>query len=216
MNLMPQFPLQLVVYPGEKLNLHIFEPRYRQLINEVSESGTTFGIPAFIDNRVMPIGTEVELVSIEKVFSNGEMDVKTRGTGIFKIKEFFDKAPDKLYAAAAFERMNTDTETDIILGNKVLRQVEKLYDLLGIKKNVPADVSELRSYDIAHHIGCNVQQEYEILAITDEYGRLEFILEHLDKLVPIVEETEMLRKKAQMNGHFKNILPPDFTLRSKE
>ena len=213
MNLMPQFPLQLVVYPGEKLNLHIFEPRYRQLINEASDNGTTFGIPAFIDKRVMPIGTEVELVSIEKVFTNGEMDVKTRGTGIFRIKDFFDKAPQKLYAAAEFERMQTDSETDIILGNKVIEQVEKLYKLLNIDKNVPADVSELKSYDIAHHIGCNIRQEYDILAIPDEYGRLEFILEHLNTLIPIVEETELLRKKAQMNGHFKNVLPPDFRVK---
>ena len=63
---LPLFPLKLVVYPGEQLNLHIFEPRYKQLIREAEHNGTTFGIPAFIEENVMDIGTEIKLLSIEK------------------------------------------------------------------------------------------------------------------------------------------------------
>ncbi|MEO1628994.1 MAG: LON peptidase substrate-binding domain-containing protein, partial [Bacteroidota bacterium] len=46
----PLFPLKLVVYPGEQLNLHIFEPRYKQLIRECEQNKVTFGIPAFIND----------------------------------------------------------------------------------------------------------------------------------------------------------------------
>jgi ATP-dependent Lon protease len=210
MKLMPQFPLQLVVYPGESLNLHIFEPRYRQLINECHKEGMTFGIPSFIDNRVMGIGTEVELISIEKTFDSGEMDVKTQGIGIYKIAKFHDKVLGKSYAGAEVERLEIDDSTDIATANEVLDYLEELYKILDIKRQIPKDVSELNTYDLAHHIGCNIEQEYEILTIPDGYGRLKFIYNHLQNLLPIVQETEMLRKKAQMNGHFKNILPPDF------
>ena len=182
----------------------------RQLIKECDAEGMTFGIPAFIDNRVMGIGTEVELVSIEKTFDSGEMDIKTKGIGVYKIEEFYDKAPGKLYAGADIKRLEIDGSTDISMANDVLDYLEELYQILEIKKEIPKDVSELNTYDLAHHIGCNIEQEYEILTIPDEYGRLKFIYQHLQNLLPIVQETEMLRKKAQMNGHFKNILPPEF------
>ena len=211
MDLLPQFPLQLVLYPGEELNLHIFEPRYRQLILEAEENGSTFGIPAFIDNRVMGIGTEAELLGIEETYAGGEMDVRTRGVGLYTIEEFFDPAPDRLYAAARVKSVETEDETDIVLGARVLELTEQLYRLLKVDHPVPADVSELYTYDIAHHVGLNLQQEYELLSIADEYGRLEFILEHLEHVLPVVEKTEQLKKKALMNGHFKNILPPDFS-----
>lgn len=207
---MPQFPLQLVVYPGEALNLHIFEPRYRQLINEVHASGETFGIPAFIDKEIMEIGTEVRLLSIEKTFESGEMDVKTVGVGIYQINEFYDKAPDKLYAGAETEKIEIEFETDVVLATKVREGIRKLYQILEINRTLPEELSDFQTYDLAHHIGCNLEQEYDILTIPDEYGRLEYVMEHLEKLLPIVEEAENLRRKVQMNGHFKNLLPPEF------
>ena len=81
--MLPQFPLKIVVFPGEQLNLHIFEPRYKQLINECEAEDRTFGIPAFIEKRVMEIGTEVRLEKIVKRHLNGEMDIRTRGVGLF-------------------------------------------------------------------------------------------------------------------------------------
>ena len=59
---LPLFPLKLVAFPGEELNLHIFEPRYKQLIRECEQNGTTFGIPTFLDNKVLDFGTEIELI----------------------------------------------------------------------------------------------------------------------------------------------------------
>ena len=71
---LPLFPLKLVAFPGERLNLHIFEPRYKQLIRECSENQITFGIPAFIDNKIVNIGTEIKLEKIENTYENGELD----------------------------------------------------------------------------------------------------------------------------------------------
>ena len=61
MNFLPLFPLNLIVFPHEDLNLHIFEPRYRQLINECLDEKKTFGIPAFVNNKLLGYGTEVEV-----------------------------------------------------------------------------------------------------------------------------------------------------------
>lgn len=206
---LPLFPLQLVVYPGEKLNLHVFEPRYKQLIQECQKQGTTFGIPAFIGNEIMPIGTEIELLEVEKVFANGEMDIKTRGIGIFEIDKLMKKMPDKLYSGAEISRLEIDFTTDIILAQKVLENMTALYQVMDINKEIPHSPDFLKIYEIAHTIGCNTRQEYEILTRLEETERLQYVLNHLETLIPIVKEMEMLRKKVQMNGHFKNILPPD-------
>ncbi|MEL7122164.1 MAG: LON peptidase substrate-binding domain-containing protein [Bacteroidota bacterium] len=206
--LLPLFPLQLVVFPDEKLNLHIFEPRYKQLINECESDNITFGIPAYIDDEVMKVGTEMELVSIEKKYPNGEMDVRTRGVGIFRMDEYMQVTPGKLYAGAHVEDIENDMAGDFLLSERVLEKVGTLFDLLNINKDVPENDDNFKIYDIAHHIGLNLSQEYNLLRIYQEKLRLRFVYDHLEKLIPIVSEMENLRKRVQMNGHFKNIKPP--------
>ena len=97
---LPVFPLELVVYPGEKLNLHIFEPRYRQLINECREKNTAFGIPAVINKKPADFGTIVQLKEVAKEYEDGRMDIKTEGQSVFKVLEYVKEIPDKLYSGA--------------------------------------------------------------------------------------------------------------------
>jgi hypothetical protein len=205
---LPLFPLQIVVFPGERLNLHIFEPRYKQLIRECETNGITFGIPAFINDQVMDYGTEIELLSIEKKYDSGELDIMTRGIGKFKILEFYRTAPGKLYSGADIVRVKDKGDGNIDLNEQILIQVRKLFDLLNIQKPLPGDPSFLYTYNIAHQVGFSVEQEYQFLCLPEEEERQQFMLAHLAKLLPVVEEMEEIRKKAQMNGHFRNIIPP--------
>lgn len=206
--LLPLFPLQLVVFPSENLNLHIFEPRYKQLVKECEEEGITFGIPAYIDGKVMTVGTEIKLLSVEKRYSNGEMDIKTQGVGLFSIKKFHRTAPQKLYSAGDVSKLPHDTKGDVVANTQILELVEELFSLMNIKKSVPSDPAAFVTYDLAHHVGFSLEQEYQFLCVTDERSRQEFMRMHLEKLIPIVKEMENLRKRAEMNGHFKNIIPP--------
>ena len=91
------FPLQSVVFPGENLPLHIYEDRYRQLIDDCEATGFTFGIPAYIDNR-MEFGTEVELTAIVKEYPSGAKDVICKGLRVFRIQRFFQMDFDRVYA----------------------------------------------------------------------------------------------------------------------
>ena len=97
---LPIFPLDIVVYPGQHLNLHIYEPRYKQLINECKTEGKTFGIPSVFKETLNEYGTEMELLEISEVYDNGEMDIKTNGLKIFRIMEVLREVPEKLYSAA--------------------------------------------------------------------------------------------------------------------
>ena len=77
-NFIPIFPLSIVVYPGENLNLHIFEPRYKQLINECHTEGKSFGIPTVINNKLNDIGTLVKITEIVNTHETGEMDIQRK------------------------------------------------------------------------------------------------------------------------------------------
>lgn len=202
------FPLKLVAFPGEALNLHIFEPRYKQLINECNANGTTFGIPAFIEDKVQEIGTEIELIAIDKVYPKGEMDIRTRGIGLFKILEFHQQVENRLYTGAEILRMPFDTEGDFVINERIIENLGELYRIMNITKPLPEHSADFNTYKIAHLVGFSIEQEYEFLCMTEEVRRQDYMLTHLERLLPTAREMEELRKKVQMNGHFKNILPP--------
>ncbi len=206
---LPLFPLQLVVFPGEPLNLHIFEPRYRQLIAECEQEGKTFGIPAVLNGKLQEIGTEVKLLSVEKRYADGKLDVKTQGIGIFKIEEFFTKAPDKLYGGAEILSLEFTTGGDIVLSARIIEKLKKLYGLLKVNKAIPEDPAEFSTFDFAHHVGFSVDQEYEFLSIPTEMDRQTYMEAHLDQFIPMVADMEALRERVRMNGHFKNVIPPN-------
>ena len=205
---LPLFPLKMVVFPGEEINLHVFEPRYKQLIRECEENGVTFGIPAFINDKIMELGTELKLLSIEKRYENGELDIKTAAIGLFRIDEYYTIAPQKLYAGADIIRLQEEDEREPTLNNKILVELKELFRILGIDKKLPETAEAFVTRDIAHHVGFSIEQEYEFLCLTSELKRQHYIFDHLDRLIPIVREMERLRLKAQLNGHFKNAIPP--------
>lgn len=177
-------------------------------MREAEENKITFGIPAFINNQLMNIGTEMRLLRIEKKYPDGKLDVRTQGVGLFRIAQFYAEAPGKLYAGADIERITQSGIGDVELNARILDQLAELFQTLQINKPLPGGASEFRMYDVAHHLGMNIEQEYHLLTLTSERERQEFAAAHLEHLLPIAKEMEKLRVKAQMNGHFKHIIPP--------
>src|SRR6202000_1122870 len=99
-NFIPVFPLGIVVYPGETVNLHIFEPKYRQLINECYTEAKPFGIPTVIDNKLNEMGTLVKITELVKVYASGERDIRTRDRGVCRVLKMIKSVPDKLFSGA--------------------------------------------------------------------------------------------------------------------
>ncbi|NML64138.1 peptidase [Hymenobacter sp. RP-2-7] len=210
MRQLPLFPLGLVAFPGEKLNLHIFEPRYRQLVRDCLSEGLTFGIPPYLDNTVQPLATEMRLLSVERVHPGGEMDIRTEGVRVVRIEQFMRQAPGKLYAAGQVEEVGQDEETDPVLSNVIAAQVRRLYEALGLHKLLLELKTDFRIFDVAHHIGLSTEQEFQLLGTTAEHERQELVREHLERLLPAVLEAERLKERVKQNGHFKNLKPPTF------
>ena len=204
-NFIPIFPLGIVVYPGEQLNLHIFEPRYKQLVAESFENKKTFGIPAVVDDKINEMGTLVHVKEISHIYEDGKMDIKTEGLQVFRMLEIINELPDKLYSGAIVNYPDNNEKGSRVLMQGIIRGVKELHKLLDIKKQFPKPENELWSYDVAHHAGMSLQEEYELLELLHESQRQEYLKRHLTKVLPVLAEMEMLKEKVKLNGHFKNL-----------
>jgi len=194
-----------VVYPGEDLNLHIFEPRYKQLINECYKEEKHFGIPSVIDSHIQDYGTLVQITEITTVHENGEMDIKTKGDKVFRVLEIIKEVPEKLYSGAIVNYPPNHQHGSTEVMRRVVNSIKELYKLLKVKKDFKKPDTELTSYDLAHHVGMSLQEEYELLGLMHERQRQEYLKRHLTKVIPLVAEMESLKKKVKLNGHFKNL-----------
>lgn len=204
-NFIPIFPLQVVVFPGEHLNLHIFEPRYKQLIAECFEQEKPFGIPAVIGNELKDYGALIYINEITTTYTNGEMDIKTKGDKVFRILEVIKTIPDKLYSGAIVNYPYNELSGDQQVMKMLVAKMRALHASLQVKKDFHKEDDELTSYDIAHHSGLSLQQEYEFLQLTMERQRQEYLKRHFEATLPAFEEMKQLKEKIQMNGHFKNL-----------
>ena len=204
-NFIPIFPLNIVVYPGENLNLHIFEPWYKQLIDECKETKKPFGIPVVIDNKVQEFGTLLEVVEVSKQYESGEMDIKTKGIKVFRMLEQIKEIPEKLYSGAIVSYPENYDNGSSGLMQKVMSNLRDLHLLLKVEKTFSKPDAELKSFEIAHHIGLSLEEEYEVLLLQDELHRQEYLKRHLLKAIPMAQGMEQLKEKIKLNGHFKNL-----------
>jgi Lon protease-like protein len=212
-NFIPIFPLAIVIYPQEKLHLHIFEPRYKQLIKDCSESKKQFGIPTVLNNRLQDMGTLVEVVEIVQEYENGEMDINTQGIKVFRTLEVIKKVPEKLYNGAIVNYpQNSVDDGNPRLMQTIIKGVKEVHRLLNISKDFNKPDNELLSYDVAHHAGLSVDEEYEMLGLLRELQRQEYLKRHLQKVLPMLMEMEQLKEKVKLNGHFRNLSPLDLNI----
>ena len=107
---MAMFPLGVFLLPGEEIPLRIFEPRYKQLINECEENGNTFGIPYIIGDEIKTYGSEVELLNVVAKNNKGEMVILIKGVKNFHLLDFTESLPGKLYGGGIIEYVD-DTYT---------------------------------------------------------------------------------------------------------
>ena len=204
-NFIPIFPLSIVVYPHEHLNLHIFEPKYKQLINDCMDQKKPFGVPVVINDKMNEMGTLIEITEVSKKYDNGEMDIKTKGIQAFTILEVINEIPEKIYSGAIVTYPRNHEHGKRAIMDKVIAGAKQLHKMLDVKKPLGRNEEEIWSYDVAHTVGLTLEEEYELLTFMNELHRQEYLKRHLAKVLPVVAEMELLKEKIKMNGHFKNI-----------
>jgi Lon protease-like protein len=206
-NFIPIFPLGIVVYPGESVQLHIFEERYKQMIAECVQQQKSFGLPPVINGEVKEMGTLMEVSEVLKHHEDGSFDIRVTGTEVFKILEIIRDVPDKLYHGAIVRyQENVNTHGNLDMMREILKSLHTIFSRLNISKELSKPDEELVSYDIGHLVGMTLEDEYFLLELNREIQRQEFIKRHLAKMIPaITGQPAKKSDRIKPGGHFKNI-----------
>lgn len=192
------------------MNLHIFEPRYRQLLQEVQEENIPFGIPFFQDGKIR-FGTLVRLMEVRKSYPDGRMDVTVVGKEAFEVERFDPVSEGKMYPAGFIRTLTTGFAASSEAEALFAQQLETYFQLLGSRPVLPPGKPVSVSFLYGHKLGLSPDQEVHLLRLGEEEDRLDFLMGHLQESIHYMESAERARTRIRQNGHFKNFDPLDFS-----
>jgi Lon protease-like protein len=197
----PLFPLPLVLFPHANLPLHIFEPRYKQMIRECIDHPSEFGIVLIREGGAMKIGCTAAVVEVTRQYDDGRMDIQVEGGSAFEIQEVFKEKP---YLEARIELLAEDGDP------KTAKIPQDLLDLYGQchmllfgsdPEAIDRDENESVAFAIADSLPLDLEEKQIILAMRNENERLARLVPMLQQLVPRAEVRHRMRQKAGGNGH---------------
>jgi Lon protease-like protein len=199
-SLLALFPLDLVLFPGAPLPLHIFEPRYKELITECLTSKTTFGMVRSRESALAEVGCTAAILDVSKKYDDGRLDIVTEGRQRFEIEQlnqersflrgeviFFEDEPSQV----------SEKETDT-----VIQLHQQLFEVLGQHVEVEPSYASL-SFQLAHELPVDLDFKQTILEMKSEAERIETLIEYYRTTIPKVELTLRARDKASGNGHVR-------------
>lgn len=203
---LPLFPLDLILYPGERIPLHIFEPRYKELTAYCLDHDVAFGIVWVESETVADIGTTARIREVLTEYDDNRLDIEVTGEERFRVLEIHD---EKSYYTADVTLLEDDDESlDQGLRERVITQHMKLLELAGrtVRPDLYTD-EETLSYVLAKNAALSKEQKQELLGFTSENKRIRYLIDHFEALIPRVEQKEDVHRRIRSNGHFKNFPP---------
>lgn len=198
--LLPAFPLDIVVLPGEDQYLHIFEQRYLQLISELKDSGAEFAIPYTEKDKVHPYGVLVKIDSVFGESPEGTLYISVSGTGTFKLKNLLDKYPGKLYPAAEIEAfpIETTAEDKLVMAELHPKLIELLSLFKGENSKLAVPVPE-NTFAAAALLRFQVEKKLELISIPEEKNRLRWLANEIVLQIRICETEYDLQGQFSLN-----------------
>jgi len=190
------FPLEMVLLPGELAPLHIFEPRYKELIGECLDEDREFGL-LFADERgARELGTRARVVDVLERFEDGRLNVVVRGGERFRVVE---RTSGRSFQTGEVERV--DDEEDVATPADVER-VRELYGRVSeIAGSEPDDLEdEQLSFAVASRIDFGAELKQRLLELTSEASRLRMLARLLETAAEALKRVEERRRRAQGNG----------------
>jgi Lon protease-like protein len=192
------FPLGLVLLPTEQVPLHIFEPRYRDLIGETLESGLPFGIVYADDDGLRRIGTLATVTEVVERFDDGRLNIVVEGGARFRLVELTE---GRTFATGKVEAVDDqDDPADPEDVERALGLFSRLVELTSSDIEPPAaDTPEL-SFALAGRFEFSADIKQELLDESSERVRLHRLCELLAIAAETVERQKEISTRAQTNG----------------
>ena len=194
-SLLPIFPLDLVLLPGVPLPLHIFEPRYREMIAECLERKKPFGVVRVSSDGVADIGCTAEIMSVTKKYDDGRMDILTRGVERFEVIHVNN---DRSFLQAEISVVQDEDEPSkpsAQLVTQAMRLHAEIAKLAGTEPSGPDEHAGNLSFLLAGSLPLDLDFKQKLLSTLSEARRLEAVIGYLEAVLPGLRRAA----KAQWN-----------------
>ena len=202
----PLFPLNVVLFPGGDLPLHIFEPRYRAMVKDCLKQKSEFGMLLAVDNGVARVGCTAEILKVAKRYEDGRMDIFTVGRAPFRVIDFYAENPllegivDYLDDGEALPELRTQQElTELFEVCHTL--IFDDYPRIAADKRCkqPQHPSAL-SYRVASTLPIDLLWKQQVLELRSERDRQERLVAYLREWAPHLQKVKAFCKNSDGNG----------------
>jgi Lon protease-like protein len=195
----PLFPLGIVLLPGEAVPLHIFEPRYRQMIGECLQEQTEFGIVWLSDDGLKEIGCAAGISEVLERMPDGRMNVLVEGTRVFRLDRRID---DMTYPAGDVEVLDdSGGDADGELLASVRERYADIVERVTDARPPEDDLTSLDAYGMAATIEIELAAKQELLELRSEDERLQLLLKVFAEAMKRLDYVEEAGERARTNGH---------------
>lgn len=199
MALLPLFPLEVVLLPGTPLPLHIFEPRYKEMIKECLANEAPFGVIRALENGIAEVGCTAEIITVTKEYPDGRLDLIAEGRKRFEVLELNEErsflraevllVPDEPGALAQEERV------------KAIQLHLEILSLAGAVQDLSAADQNQLSFYLAGSLPLDLDFKQKLLAMRSEGERIQAVAGYLEGILPKLRRVAKAREKAGGNGH---------------
>jgi Lon protease-like protein len=198
-SLIPLFPLEVVLLPSTPLPLHIFEPRYKEMIAECLAQNRIFGVVRALEQGLADVGCTAEIVTVVKEYSDGRLDLVAEGRNRFEIVAVNQ---DRTFLQG--EVLMIDDEPGAPPQEDAARAAQLHSELLaiaGAKQDLSAADPALLSFYLAGSLPLDLDFKQKLLSLRSEAERLSILITYLETLIPNLHRAARAREKAGGNGH---------------
>jgi uncharacterized protein len=194
--ILPFFPLNISLLPGEDIPLRIFEPKYKQLINECFEEKRNFGIPFLKNSEMQRFGIECQVKQLVARNSKGEMVIVVEGVINFEVKSIEDPLPGKLYSGGKILPIINDRPVKKEELLKFLMYYTDHFDP-DFLKNVKG--KDIQINDVARALNLSSEDKFRFISIKEQAKQEQFLNIQLWYLMKLREQEKLLKNDYYLN-----------------
>jgi Lon protease-like protein len=192
------FPLELVLLPTERVPLHIFEPRYKELIGECLDEGREFGLMLEDESGRRGIGTRAAVIEVLQVFDDGRMNVVVEGRERFRLVELTE---GRSFLTGEVEPHEDEADPpgreEVEAALAVFR---KLVEVAESDVDEPDPAAASLSFELASRVDFGHELKQELLELRSERRRLQRLVQILARAVEAMALEREVRERAATNG----------------
>jgi Lon protease-like protein len=198
--LLPLFPLDLVLLPGAPLPLHIFEPRYKEMVQECLDHKSVFGMIRSKEEKLATIGCTAEIINVLKKYPDGRMDILAEGKRRF---ELLQVNQDRAFLQA--DVFYLEDEADPAAADDVTKAMALHEEIMRLAGAQPENIEESETAQLAYRLAGSLPFDPDfqqaLLEMNSEADRTRALVSFFEQLLPALHRNATAKKKAGGNGH---------------